>query len=196
MEIEDEVTPWVQQYWGKFPHIERDELTFICDIGTGEIGIWELAREKVAQIKDKPLLFMRGDKIAYTTDASFLDFFVRSRDGVQKFADRLEKELQKAFKRSRRSIKKSRKKTKILLGSTGANRQTLLTDEAACHDLEKWLKSVSDYLQNCGFPSDLIFFIPKEEDEANFELLATEWLVQHGDLDVTKMKRDRMTNHL
>lgn len=80
-------------------------------------------------------------------------------------------------------------KKKLLLGMTGANRQ-MLREEARGRELvDDLLSKVNSRLQQ--FALECIPYSPEDVDEAMYELWATEWVVQNGDLDVSSMKLDK-----
>eukprot|EP00928_Gymnodinium_smaydae_P008522 TRINITY_DN13101_c0_g2_i1.p1 TRINITY_DN13101_c0_g2~~TRINITY_DN13101_c0_g2_i1.p1 ORF type:complete len:1186 (+),score=269.39 TRINITY_DN13101_c0_g2_i1:291-3848(+) len=83
-----------------------------------------------------------------------------------------------------------RRKRKILMCLTGANRQMLRDDFEGRASLDAFVKSVNKGIDVCG-GMEIITFSPDDRDEAMYELWATEWVVQHGDLDVGDMKLDK-----
>jgi len=82
------------------------------------------------------------------------------------------------------------KKAKIFFGPTGQNRQTLLHSADHAKAMESWVDQVQEELEKHS-KVDFLLFVPTEKDEATYELVATEWLVQRGDLDVTRIPQGK-----
>eukprot|EP00927_Polykrikos_kofoidii_P018857 TRINITY_DN18782_c0_g1_i1.p1 TRINITY_DN18782_c0_g1~~TRINITY_DN18782_c0_g1_i1.p1 ORF type:complete len:1208 (+),score=179.78 TRINITY_DN18782_c0_g1_i1:187-3810(+) len=80
-------------------------------------------------------------------------------------------------------------KKKLLLGLTGENRQMLRDRERGKDLLDDLLRKVNIRLAPYGF--ECVPYSPEAKDEAMYELWATEWCVQNGDLDVSSMKLDK-----
>jgi hypothetical protein len=76
-------------------------------------------------------------------------------------------------------------KQKLLMCLTGANRQMLSKDAQGRKKLHGFVSEVNDLLEAYGM--ECVEFFPQDVDEAMYELAACEWVVQHGDLDVTRM---------
>jgi len=89
---------------------------------------------------------------------------------------------------------------KFLFGPTGQNRQTLITNVHAAEVWLDWAKKVQNQIKNrlaeedTGLTADFLLFIPSEQDEATYELVATEWLVQAGNLNVNPQDIPRGAN--
>jgi hypothetical protein len=87
------------------------------------------------------------------------------------------------------SVRLRQKKVKILFGPTGQNRQSIVGSRDTAERMVKWVQEVEDFLnarlEDTGYVVDVLLFIPTEKDEATYELVATEFLVQKGDLQVT-----------
>jgi len=121
---------------------------------------------------------------------TFKQQFVDDEHGAQAFADELVQQFQPderidSFRASCTRSQARGKRRKILVGPTGQNRHTLLQRASAARAMETWMEKVKSLLQDrMDMPVDLLLFVPTESDEATFELIATEWLVQRGDLDV------------
>jgi len=77
------------------------------------------------------------------------------------------------------------KKEKIVMGLTGANRQLIRDDEKGRAKLDALIKAVNVELEM--YNVEIIPYSPEDKDEAMYELCATEWLVQWGDLGVAGM---------
>mmetsp|Transcript_64668 Transcript_64668/g.140841 ORF Transcript_64668/g.140841 Transcript_64668/m.140841 type:complete len:1198 (-) Transcript_64668:69-3662(-) len=75
---------------------------------------------------------------------------------------------------------------KLLMCLTGANRQMLRDDASGRARLQDFIRNVNDRLEKFGL--ECVAYSPEDVDEAMYELWATEWVVQHGDLDVSSMK--------
>lgn len=72
----------------------------------------------------------------------------------------------------------------IIMCLTGANRQSLRDDQDQRSKLVDFLSDLNTELSTHAVK--VSFYIPHEKDEAMYELWATEWVVQYGDLDVSK----------
>lgn len=84
-----------------------------------------------------------------------------------------------------------RGRCKIFLGPTGGNRDKLITSRQTAEKVVQWRGKVEQILnenlqiEHAGIQVDFLFFVPTAEDEATYELIATEFLVQRGDLRVS-----------
>eukprot|EP00927_Polykrikos_kofoidii_P035519 TRINITY_DN30090_c0_g1_i1.p1 TRINITY_DN30090_c0_g1~~TRINITY_DN30090_c0_g1_i1.p1 ORF type:complete len:1131 (-),score=166.54 TRINITY_DN30090_c0_g1_i1:141-3533(-) len=188
---------WLARYLGKWPIIEPAEPVQILDIGTGETGFYRFHRRRLSN--GQPLIYMKGDKVS----TNFMEQFVRNADGVQKFVDEL---INNFFGGSSSPLARSnqpllgdtkpctsgtsgtRQKKKILIGPTGKVRQMLTSSERAMREFEEFIQNVTKAMLDVDLLVELILFVPGEDDSATCELLATEWLVQHGDLDVMRIQ--------
>jgi len=81
------------------------------------------------------------------------------------------------------------KKKKLFVCLTGANRQMLSQDVTGRLQLQEFLSKTHEFLD--PYNVECIAFSPEDVDEAMYELWATEWVVQHGDMDVSHMKLGR-----
>jgi hypothetical protein len=79
-----------------------------------------------------------------------------------------------------------KKKLKLFMCLTGANRQMLSEDTLGRKKLRAFVKDLNKHLE--AFGVECVEFSPQDKDEAMYELRACEWVVQHGDLDVTYMR--------
>eukprot|EP00403_Amphidinium_massartii_P020864 CAMPEP_0178393008 /NCGR_PEP_ID=MMETSP0689_2-20121128/11968_1 /TAXON_ID=160604 /ORGANISM="Amphidinium massartii, Strain CS-259" /LENGTH=1116 /DNA_ID=CAMNT_0020013591 /DNA_START=121 /DNA_END=3468 /DNA_ORIENTATION=- len=86
---------------------------------------------------------------------------------------------------------RSRRKRKILLCLTGANRQMLSDDAQGRKELADYLRLVNDRLAE--FNVECIAYSPEDVDEAMYELWATEWVIQHGDLSLDGIRQHIFT---
>jgi len=76
-------------------------------------------------------------------------------------------------------------KPKIFLGFTGGNKLKLAMEPDAMGKLNVLLRKVETVLQHdFSFCVDLMLYVPTTKLEAQFELQATDWLIQRGDLHV------------
>jgi hypothetical protein len=207
---EADLGEWADPYWGKLPYIDASDTTIIIDLGTGEVGFWELRQDRLEHIRST-LVFMTGKKHSYGAGKSFSDAFVQAEDGASRFISLLMEQIRESQSRtphvddhaltrsrtqsahSNTSVKNlgSRRnlRTKILLGQTGANRQRFGSDEKFFREVLCWVEMLKKELEQHNYPADIIPFVPTGTDEANLELIATEWLVQHGDLDVMNIQQ-------
>lgn len=83
-------------------------------------------------------------------------------------------------------------KKPVVMCLTGANRQMLQEDEKGRQLLDDFCARVSSALEPYGLVIHV--YIPEDKDEAMYELVSTEWVVQHGDLavkDITLKKAFR-----
>ncbi|CAK0870644.1 unnamed protein product [Prorocentrum cordatum] len=79
-----------------------------------------------------------------------------------------------------------KKKMKLFMCLTGANRQMLSEDSSGRQKLRAFVKALNKHLEALGV--ECVEFSPQDKDEAMYELRACEWVVQHGDLDVKYMR--------
>lgn len=79
-----------------------------------------------------------------------------------------------------------KKKLKLFMCLTGANRQMLSEDTLGRKKLRAFVKDLNKHLE--AFGVECVEFSPQDKDEAMYELRACEWVVQHGDLDVRYMR--------
>jgi len=70
----------------------------------------------------------------------------------------------------------------LVMGLTGANRELLISDPMAEDRLNRFCDVLNEHLRKVNLKCTPL--IPLASDEATYELWASEWLVQHGDLDV------------
>eukprot|EP00929_Paragymnodinium_shiwhaense_P056677 TRINITY_DN28369_c0_g1_i1.p1 TRINITY_DN28369_c0_g1~~TRINITY_DN28369_c0_g1_i1.p1 ORF type:complete len:1204 (+),score=282.62 TRINITY_DN28369_c0_g1_i1:72-3683(+) len=78
------------------------------------------------------------------------------------------------------------RKQTLIMGLTGINRQSLRDDENGRAQLDCLIQSLNGKFDS--YRLEVVAYSPHGEDEAMYELLATEWLLQWGDLDVGTMK--------
>lgn len=81
------------------------------------------------------------------------------------------------------------KMTTLLVCLTGSNRQMLRDDEEGRRQLDSFIKAVNEKI--AAYALECVVYCPRDTDEAMYELCATEWIVQHGDLDVSQFRLDR-----
>eukprot|EP00930_Biecheleria_cincta_P039447 TRINITY_DN27125_c0_g2_i1.p1 TRINITY_DN27125_c0_g2~~TRINITY_DN27125_c0_g2_i1.p1 ORF type:complete len:1165 (+),score=238.51 TRINITY_DN27125_c0_g2_i1:83-3496(+) len=197
---------WLERFVGTRPVLSKDEIGYIVDVGTGEIGFYQYRWGHPAGSEfDKhahgkpPMLFVEScAKLAMDTNSTFKDSYCLTNDGSQKFAEELLKhynllDTSPSFgtsaiggkdARPNTSHGSRRKKVKILIGPTGANRAAAMKSAEVGAVLEKFVERVEATLRGHLPAADVLLFIPSDSDEATFELAATEWLVQRGDLNV------------
>jgi hypothetical protein len=148
------------------------------------------------------------------TTKTFIEEFVLSPGGAERFAKELQTRFfAPGFRKERSALNDGTnssnltvvqtnstrtavtKKMKILFGPTGQNRQRLLQSKQSAKSVSEWVKIVqgclNEFLKDERISTDLLLFIPSDQDEATYELVATEWLVQNGDLSVRSLQTDQ-----
>jgi len=85
--------------------------------------------------------------------------------------------------------RQAHRKMKIMICFTGANRQMLRDDREGRDKLDDFLSRLNKTLDVYGL--ECIPYSPEDVDEAMYELWATEWVVQHGDLIVEGVTLDK-----
>lgn len=195
---------WIRRFVGIRPVLARDEPAYIVDVGTGELGFYQYRWRPPngAPEGTKPMLFVEtSGKLRLDQDSTFQEEFVQADYGVERFVEELLERFNLAgptgnMRTTMRASSRGaairldgtqplqrRRKVKVLLGPTGQNRNNLIQSAEASAALEAWVRAVEDLLDKT-VASDVLLFVPSEQDEATYELWATEWLVQNGDLDV------------
>jgi hypothetical protein len=187
---EDTNSPnWMEKYLGVLPPVEAGVQCNLVDIGTGEMGLYKIEPRMVA---DKgQVLYMEGKKVPMSPGNTFLEEFVKDPEGASRLAKAffdwyLSSVLE--FAPARPGSASKRKKVQFILGTTGKIREIMIGSEDSTRQMEAFLTRVEKELeQEYGVPARLVWFVPPGEDEATFELTAAEWLIQIGDLDVTRV---------
>jgi len=73
----------------------------------------------------------------------------------------------------------------LIAGCTGKHRVALVGNPNLVMDVNKFLKEVEKELAPLGFRAKIQLYVPRSNNEAEYELVATEFLVQKGDLDLS-----------
>eukprot|EP00930_Biecheleria_cincta_P043485 TRINITY_DN29859_c0_g1_i1.p1 TRINITY_DN29859_c0_g1~~TRINITY_DN29859_c0_g1_i1.p1 ORF type:complete len:1145 (-),score=189.64 TRINITY_DN29859_c0_g1_i1:77-3298(-) len=180
---------WMERYLGVLPPVEAGVQCNLVDIGTGEMGLYKICSRMVA---DKgQVLFMEGKKVPMSPGNTFVEEFVKDPGGASRLAKTffdwyLHSDEGQGPARSDSANK--RKKVQFIMGTTGKIREIMIGSADSTRQMEAFLTRVETELEEeYEVAARLVWFVPPGEDEATFELTAAEWLIQIGDLDVTRV---------
>jgi len=144
----------------------------LVDIGSGEMGFYgyssDTATGRVSAVG------VSDGKLKYEKGCTFADQFIFRESGL----DLMCTEVRRRYGIS--AAGEGREPEPLVLCLTGANRQILRDDATGRERLEDFLRALNDRLRSCGVACSAYF--PSGEDEALFELCATEFVLRHGDL--------------
>eukprot|EP00397_Hematodinium_sp_SG-2012_P001422 GEMP01001424.1.p1 GENE.GEMP01001424.1~~GEMP01001424.1.p1 ORF type:complete len:1011 (+),score=179.60 GEMP01001424.1:380-3412(+) len=178
-------------------HRDPCELTFILDIGTGEIGFYGYI-----MTKDKTVI--QAPNAKRKIENTFFTDYLKNPNGVEKMGDLAVemflpviqahkanndgKELSdtegKCMVRPATPPQVS-KNVKVFAGCTGANRVALMADKDLVVAAREFFRKVGSYAKEKRQLSiDFLLYSPESISEAEYELCAVDFLVQRANLNV------------
>lgn len=149
-------------------------LTFLIDIGTGEIGFYGYQMERPTRDR-KLVLPIQNPNLKHKIEKTFFADYVDKSDGAELFSSLVVEKFAPM-----RDVAKV--DVKVVVAVTGLNRESS-SDAKTKARYDGFMLRVRNYLQE-ALAADLIVHPLSPAEEAECELRAVDFLVQRADLDV------------
>eukprot|EP00746_Dinoflagellata_sp_MGD_P138745 gnl/MRDRNA2_/MRDRNA2_72331_c0_seq1.p1 gnl/MRDRNA2_/MRDRNA2_72331_c0~~gnl/MRDRNA2_/MRDRNA2_72331_c0_seq1.p1 ORF type:complete len:1019 (+),score=221.89 gnl/MRDRNA2_/MRDRNA2_72331_c0_seq1:70-3126(+) len=151
------------------PQVSIEKRVPILDFGSGEIGLYMYEVSPTGQV------CATGVKIQFTLFASFVET-----QKVEEFCSELMQHLK---------LEADGDEIDIFAGATGIHRDMLQSDVVKRQKIFDFFAKVEASLQACiGCRVNLRLFVPSGLLEAQFELRATNWLVQQSQVEIAGLE--------